>query len=82
MLMSVVSERFLYPSITYKEQNDFCVPTQSTELMVIAAGPEIVLPRAGVRVRDVPADACMDQSCRRPDSSTLISTQVCEYLGV
>lgn len=46
MLMSVVSERFLYPSITYKEKNDFCVLTQGTELKVIAARPEVVLPRA------------------------------------
>ena len=65
--------------MTWKGQNDFCVPMHGTELTVKAARSNVVLPRG---VRDIPADACMNQSCERPDSSIPVSTHVHEYFGV
>ena len=64
--------------MTWKKQNVFCVPVHGTELTVKAAEHEVVLPR-GVRV--IPADDCRNQSCGRPDSSTLQPPHVQEFLG-
>lgn len=64
--------------MTWKKQNVFCVPVHGTELTVKAAEPEVVLPR-GVRV--IPVDDCRNQSCGRPDSSTLQPPHVQEFLG-
>lgn len=61
-LASVVSESFLCPSMTWKGQKNSCVASAWHKINCDAARSEVILPR-GVRTKDAPADAYMDQSC-------------------
>ena len=65
--------------MTWKGQNDFCVPMHGTESTVKAARSKVVLPRG---VRDIPADACLNQSCADQILVYPYPPHVHEYFGV